>query len=113
MAQAILAILLASAMAATFVGRRASNAVSQVDAGSHGSGITDHGECAGGEQAAQIAIALLADPAELVLAPARVPLRPFSPPVFTSGRPRYSYGEVLSRYSDLAGAGIAVARVAM
>ena len=31
----------------------------------------------------------------------------------TSGRPRYSYGEVLSRYSDLAGAGIAVARVAM
>src|SRR6478735_11758126 len=35
-------------------------------------GITDHGECAGGEQAAQIAIALLADATELVLAPARV-----------------------------------------
>src|SRR5438034_3667440 len=33
-------------------------------------GITDHGECAGGEQAAQIAIALLADTAELVFAPA-------------------------------------------
>ena len=33
-------------------------------------GITDHSECAGGEQAAQIAIALLADTAELVLAPA-------------------------------------------
>jgi hypothetical protein len=33
-------------------------------------GITDDGKCAGGEQAAQIAIALLADAAELVLAPA-------------------------------------------
>ena len=33
-------------------------------------GITDDGKCAGGEQAAQIAIALLADTAELVLAPA-------------------------------------------
>ena len=31
-------------------------------------GITDDGECSGGEQAAQIAIALLADTAELVLA---------------------------------------------
>lgn len=30
--------------------------------------IADHGECAGGEQAAQIAIALLADAAKLVLA---------------------------------------------
>src|SRR6266545_2760554 len=38
-------------------------------------GITNDGECAGGEQAAQIAIALLADTAELVLAPARVLLR--------------------------------------
>jgi hypothetical protein len=36
-------------------------------------GITDHGECAGGEQAAQIAIALLANAAELVLAPAWYP----------------------------------------
>src|SRR3990172_3324348 len=35
-------------------------------------GIADHGERAGGEQAAQIAIALLADAAEPVLAPARV-----------------------------------------
>src|SRR5437867_9217536 len=33
-------------------------------------GITDHGECAGGEQAAQIAIALLADTAEPVPTPA-------------------------------------------
>ena len=32
-------------------------------------GITDHGKCAGGEQAAQIAIALLADTAEPVLTP--------------------------------------------
>src|SRR6266852_2335602 len=38
-------------------------------------GITDHGERAGGEQAAQIAISLFADAAELVLAPARVLLR--------------------------------------
>jgi hypothetical protein len=32
-------------------------------------GIADDGECTGGEQAAQIAIALFADAAELVLAP--------------------------------------------
>src|ERR1700757_4692425 len=38
-------------------------------------GIADHGERAGREQAAQIAIALLADTAKLVLAPARVLLR--------------------------------------
>src|SRR4029077_19373598 len=38
-------------------------------------GIADHGERAGGEQAAQIAIALLADTAKLILAPARVLLR--------------------------------------
>src|SRR3989304_6073975 len=38
-------------------------------------GIADDGECAGGKQAAQIAIALLADAAKLVLAPARVLLR--------------------------------------
>ena len=35
-------------------------------------GVTDDGEGAGGEQATQIAIALLADTAEPVLAPARV-----------------------------------------
>jgi hypothetical protein len=34
-------------------------------------GIADHGEGTGGEQAAEIAIALLADIAEPVLAPAR------------------------------------------
>jgi hypothetical protein len=38
-------------------------------------GIADHGECTGGEQAAQIAIALLADTAKLVAAPARALLR--------------------------------------
>src|SRR4029077_17644863 len=38
-------------------------------------GIADHGERAGREQAAQIAIAVLADTAKLVLAPARVLLR--------------------------------------
>src|SRR5215475_2527837 len=37
--------------------------------------IADHGERTGGEQAAQIAIALLADVAELVFAAARVLLR--------------------------------------
>jgi hypothetical protein len=38
-------------------------------------GIADDGERAGHEQAAQIAIALLADTSELVLAPARMLLR--------------------------------------
>jgi hypothetical protein len=38
-------------------------------------GITDDGERAGGEQAAQITIALFADAAESFLAPARVLLR--------------------------------------
>src|SRR5215813_8174778 len=65
MAHAILAILLASAIATTLVGRRANNAVSQGDVWCHGSWHS-------GEQAAQIAIALFADTAELVLAPARV-----------------------------------------
>src|SRR5262249_29222331 len=54
---------------ATLVGRRANNAVSQ------GRCIADHRQRASGEQAAQIAIALFADTAELVLAPARVLLR--------------------------------------
>ncbi|MGB8743192.1 MAG: hypothetical protein WCD52_23985 [Xanthobacteraceae bacterium] len=56
---AIRAVLLASAMAATFVGRRAN------DAGSQGLclvpwifGVSDDGKRAGREQAAQIAIAL-------------------------------------------------------
>ena len=35
-------------------------------------GIADHGERANGEQATQIAVALLADTAKLVLTPARV-----------------------------------------
>src|SRR6476661_138499 len=38
-------------------------------------GISDDGECAGHKQAAQIAVTLLADTAEFVLAPARVLLR--------------------------------------
>src|SRR5215831_10444527 len=38
-------------------------------------GIANHGKCASREQATQIAIALLADTAKLVLAPARVLLR--------------------------------------
>src|SRR6202166_2210886 len=61
MAQTIRAILLASAMAATLVGRRAS--------------IPDDGECAGYEQAAQIAVTLFAYIAEPVLASTRVLLR--------------------------------------
>ena len=38
-------------------------------------GIADDGECAGREQAAQIAVTLLADTAEPLLAPARVLLQ--------------------------------------
>jgi hypothetical protein len=38
-------------------------------------GIADHRQCTGREQAAQIAIALLADTTQLVLAPTRVLLR--------------------------------------
>jgi hypothetical protein len=59
MAQAMRAILLASAMAATFVGRRANNAVSQPMPGSVNLGVTDDGECTGHEQAAQIAVTSL------------------------------------------------------
>ena len=71
MAQAIRAILLASAIAATFVGRLANNDVSQRPVlGAMDLGITDDSKRAGREQAAQIAIALFADTAELVLAAA-------------------------------------------
>jgi hypothetical protein len=38
-------------------------------------GIADHSKRARREQAAQVAITLLADTAELVFAPARMPLR--------------------------------------
>ncbi len=38
-------------------------------------GIADDGECAGREQAAQVAITLLADAAEFFFTPARVLLR--------------------------------------
>ena len=71
MAQAIRASLLASAMAATLVGRRASKCrepgpmLGAVDLG-----IADDGERAGHEQAAQIAVTLFADTAEPVLASA-------------------------------------------
>ena len=76
MAQAILAILLASAMGGDLSRsprqqcRKPGPMLGAMDLG-----VTDHSECSGGEQAAQIAIALLADTAELVLAPARVLLR--------------------------------------
>jgi hypothetical protein len=76
MAQAMRAILLASAIAAIFVGRRANNAVSQWPTlGAINFGITDHRQSAGREQAAQIAVPVLADTAELFLAPTRVLLR--------------------------------------
>ena len=73
MAYGILATLFASAIAATLVGRRVRNAVSQgrcpvpVNLG-----VPDDGERSNRKQASQVAIALLADAAELVLAPARV-----------------------------------------
>ena len=69
MAQAIRASLLASAMAATLVGRRANSAVSQGRCLVPDLGIADDGECTGHEQAAQIAVTLFADAAEPVLAP--------------------------------------------
>src|SRR6476646_6951425 len=76
MAQTIRAILLASAIAATFVGRRASKAVSQGRCSVPWTfGVTDDGKRACREQAAQIAVTLLADIAEPVLASARVLLR--------------------------------------
>ena len=43
-------------------------------------GVTDHGERASGEQAAQIAVALLTDTAELLLTTARGLLRHQSDP---------------------------------
>src|SRR5450759_3967668 len=68
-AQTIRAILLASAMAATLVGRRANNAVSQGPMfGAMDLGIADDGERASHEQAAEITVTLLADAAEPVLA---------------------------------------------
>jgi len=53
-AQAIRASLLARAMAATLIGRRASNAATQGPIlGAIELGIADDGKCAGHEQAAQ------------------------------------------------------------
>jgi hypothetical protein len=70
MAQAIRAILLASAMAATLAGRLPNNAVSQGPMlGAVDLGVPDDGECSGHEQATQIAVTLFADAAEPVLAP--------------------------------------------
>ena len=70
MAQAMRAILLASAMAATFVGRLAKQRCEPRPVlGAMDLGIADDRQCAGREQAAQIAIALFADTAEPVLAP--------------------------------------------
>jgi hypothetical protein len=50
-------------------------------------GIADHGERAGPERAAQIPIALLADPAKLVLASARVLFRQEPQPRPDKSRP--------------------------
>jgi hypothetical protein len=71
MAQAIRAILLASAMAATFVGRRANNAVSQGRCLAPWTdlGIADNGERTGHKQAAQIAAPCLLIPPSLFLPP--------------------------------------------
>ncbi len=57
MAHAILAILLASAMAATLVGRQASNAEPEPVLGAMDLGIADYSECSSCKQTAQIAIA--------------------------------------------------------
>ena len=73
MAQAIRASLLASAMAATLVGRRGQQGREPRPVlGAVDLGIVDDGECTGHEQAAQIAVTLFADAAETILAPARV-----------------------------------------
>ena len=71
MAQAILAILLASGDGGD-LGRPSRQQCRKPGPmlGAIDLGITDHGEGTGGEQAAQIAIALLGDIAEPVLAPA-------------------------------------------
>jgi len=69
LAEAIRAILWASAMAASFVGRLVNNAASYDRRCCHGFWHNDDGERTGREQAAQITIALSADTAELVLAP--------------------------------------------
>ena len=66
-AQAIPAILLASAVPATLLGRRANNAVNKPMSGTVDLGVMDHRERAGGEQAAETAVALLADAAQLEL----------------------------------------------
>ena len=76
MAQTIRAILLASAMAATLVGRRVSQGREPGPMlGAMDLGIANDGECPGHEQAAQIAVTLFADTAEPVLAPTRMLLR--------------------------------------
>jgi hypothetical protein len=76
MAQTIRASLLASAIAATLVGRRASKAAEPGPMfGAVDLGVTDDGERAGHEQAAQIAVTLFTDIAEPVLASARMLLR--------------------------------------
>ena len=71
MAQAIRAILLASATAATLVGRRSINRPS------HGRlvpccGVADDGHGAGDQQPSQVSIALLGDAAKPVLAAGRL-----------------------------------------
>ena len=65
-------------------------------------GIADHGQRAGGEQAAQIAITSLADTAELFLAPARVLLRQEPDP---GSRNRGPTGKPLDQRRRRAGGG--------
>ena len=68
MAQAMRAILLASAMAATLIGRHQRCEPGAMP-GAMDLGIADDGKCSGHEQAAQIAVPLFADAAEPLLAP--------------------------------------------
>ena len=64
--------LLASAIAATLVGRRSISRAAKADVGAVILGVADDGHGAGYEQTSQVAITLLGDAAELVLAPGRM-----------------------------------------
>src|ERR1700730_11037572 len=68
-------------------------------------GIADDRQCAGREQAARIAIALFADTAELVLAPARVLLRHEPDPTEKSRPDRKAFGSATLATRAVASAG--------
>ena len=72
MAQAIRAILLASATAATFVGRRSINRASHGRFRAVLSRVPDDSHGAGDQQPSQVAIALFGDTAEPILAAGRM-----------------------------------------